>query len=184
MKLALHACCGPCLLEPFDALAAEHDIVVVYANPNIQPVAEYVARRDTLLAYAAGQGIDVAEVPYEPAAWDSATASVLDDPRERCRACYTLRLSLSAAEAVTRGCEALATTLSISPYQDPGMLDEVGRAVADQSGLVWAGADWRSRYPEATRRSRDLGMYRQNYCGCLPSREEAQRAREQRRARR
>ncbi len=182
VRIALHACCGPCLLEPFDALAAENEVVVVYANPNIQPADEYARRWDTLAAYAAANDIEVIEVAYDPGVWDAAAGHLSDLPRERCRVCYETRLSLSAAEAVSAGCEGLATTLSVSPYQDAGVLDEVGRAVAARSGLAWLGTDWRSRYPHATRRSRELDMYRQNYCGCLPSREEAQRSRAARRS--
>ena len=47
--------------------------------------------------------------------------------------------------------------------------------------------DFRDRYQQATQRSRELGMYRQNYCGCLLSdleaRADRERRREERRAR-
>ena len=107
MRVALHTCCGPCLLEPFDALAAEHDVTVVYANPNIHPVAEYRHRRDTMLEYATGHGIEVVEVPYDPVAWMRAVAGLEDDPAARCRACFELavvayRCRGSAAEGSTR----------------------------------------------------------------------------------
>lgn len=181
MRIALHTCCGPCLLEPYDALVAEHEIVIVYANPNIQPAEEYRLRRDTLFEYARWCGMEVVEVAYDADLWDGATAAVRATRKERCSACYELRLRLSAEVAVRQGCQALSTTLSVSPYQDPDVLDDVGARVAAAHGLTWLGRDWRSRYPEATRRSRELGMYRQNYCGCLPSRDEATRSRAARR---
>lgn len=181
MRVALHTCCGPCLLEPFDALAAEHDVTVVYANPNIHPVAEYRHRRDTMLEYATGHGIEVVEVPYDPVAWMRAVAGLEDDPAARCRACFELRLSLTAAEAAQRGFDAIATTLTVSSYQDQDAVAEVGERVAAEAGLVYLGADFRDRYPEATRRSRELGMYRQNYCGCMLSEIEAEAERESRR---
>jgi hypothetical protein len=63
MRLALHACCGPCLLEPYDAYASDFEqVTVVYANPNIHPFEEYERRRDTLRAYAAPKGIGVEEL--------------------------------------------------------------------------------------------------------------------------
>lgn len=184
MRVALHACCGPCLLEPFDALAAEHDVVVVYANPNIHPAAEYRHRRDTLLGYAGEQGIEVVEMPYDPALWIRAVAGLEDDSAARCRACFELRLGLTAIEALRCGCDALATTLTVSPYQDQDAIAEVGERVATAAGLVYLDVDFRDRYPEATRRSRELGMYRQNYCGCRPSELEAEAERESRRAER
>lgn len=184
MRVALHACCGPCLLEPFDALAAEHDVTVVYANPNIHPVTEYRRRRDALLGYAAEHDIEVLEVPYDPVLWMRAVAGLEDDPGARCRACFALRFGLTAAEAAGRGFEAIATTLTVSPYQDQDAVAEVGERVASGAGLAYLGADFRDRYPEATRRSRELGMYRQNYCGCMLSEIEAEAERESRRAER
>lgn len=179
--VALHACCGPCLLEPLDALASEHAVTVVYANPNIQPHEEYERRRDTLLGYAGERALDVVEVPYDPSRWAEATADSAADRAGRCEACWRLRLELTATVAEERGLQALASTLSVSPYQDAAVLDSVAREVARRHGLLYLGADWRERYPDATRRSRELGMYRQNYCGCLPSRAEAEEDRTRRR---
>lgn len=179
MRVLLHACCGPCLLEPFDALAAEHEVAVVYANPNIQPAEEYEHRRDTLLAYAAAQGIRVIELPYESEAWEAATAG-LERP-ERCHACYRLRIGMAAAEAARDGYDAVATTLTVSPYQDPDAISAMGEEACAEAGVAFLVTDFRERYPEATRRSRALGMYRQNYCGCLPSKAEADAERAARR---
>jgi predicted adenine nucleotide alpha hydrolase (AANH) superfamily ATPase len=180
MRILLHACCGPCLLEPFDALAASAEVSVCYANPNIHPREEYERRRDTLLAYAEDAAISVVELPYEPAAWLAATAG-LDRP-ERCRACYRLRIGMVAEEAARLGFDAVATTLTVSPYQDPDAIREEGEAACDAAGVAFLVTDFRDRYPEATRRSRELGMYRQNYCGCAPSEREADEERAARRA--
>ena len=179
MKLALHACCGPCLLEPLDALRAEADeVVVVYANPNIHPAEEYERRRDTLLAYAARIGIEVAEVPYDPEAWEREVSPLAEQGAARCRACYALRLGVAARYAAEHGFGALATTLTVSPYQDHIGISQEGRAAAAEAGVAWLDRDFRERYPEATRRSRELGMYRQNYCGCRFSKAEAAAQRE------
>jgi hypothetical protein len=184
MKLALHACCGPCLLEPLDALEAEHDVTVVYANPNIHPLDEYVLRRDTLLAWADERGIDVVEVAYDQDAWARAVEGVEDDPSRRCRRCFELRLSQTAQIATDLGCEGVATTLSVSPYQDHDSIVEAGEAACAPLGVRFVETDFRERYAEATRRSRELGMYRQNYCGCAPSKAEADAQRAERKARR
>ena len=181
MRVMLHACCGPCLLEPYDALAAEHDVTVCYANPNIHPAAEYARRRDTLLDYARAAGITVIEVPYEPDRWDEAVAGVEDDPSQRCRRCFALRLGMVAEEAARCGYDAVATTLSVSPYQDPGAIVDAGESACAAAGVRFLVTDYRDRYPRATRRSRELGMYRQNYCGCAPSEREADEVRERRR---
>lgn len=182
MKILLHACCGPCLLEPYDALADGSVVDVCYANPNIHPVEEYERRRDTLLAYADDAGIHVVEVPYDPALWAAAVADAGDDRTARCRACYRLRIGMVAAEAARGGYEAVATTLTVSPYQDPDSIREEGERACAEHGVRFLPTDFRERYPDATRRSRELGMYRQNYCGCGPSALEAERERAERKA--
>lgn len=180
MRVLLHACCGPCLLEPFDALA-EHDVTVCYANPNIAPAEEYVRRLEALLEYARSQGIEVRELPYEPDRWARAVAGA-SDAAERCRACYRLRLGMAAEEAVRGGFGAVATTLTVSPHQDQAAILEIGREVCEEAGVGFLATDFRDRFAEAGHRSRELGMYRQNYCGCLPSKAEAEAEREARKA--
>jgi len=184
MRIMLHACCGPCLLEPYDALSSADEVRVVYANPNIHPREEYERRRDTLLVYAAERGIAVDEVPYDPTAWDEAVSGLEARPGERCRACFRLRLGLAAERAARAGFDAVATTLTVSPYQDPDAIREAGEAACAEHGVAFLVTDFRDRYPEATRRSRELGMYRQNFCGCRYSDNEATEARERRRAER
>jgi predicted adenine nucleotide alpha hydrolase (AANH) superfamily ATPase len=184
MRIMLHACCGPCLLEPYDALAADHEVRVVYANPNIHPLDEYERRRDTLLAYSDERGIGVDVMPYDPETWHAAVAGVEGDPSQRCPRCFALRLGMAARRAKEGGFDAVATTLTVSPYQDPGDIREAGEAACAEAGVAFLVTDFRDRYPEATRRSRELGMYRQNYCGCERSRDEADRQRQRRRAER
>jgi predicted adenine nucleotide alpha hydrolase (AANH) superfamily ATPase len=185
MKLMLHACCGPCLLEPYDALVAQGcDVRVAYANPNIHPRAEYERRRDTLLAYAAAHGITVDELDYDLDAWQVAVAGLESAPGERCRACFRVRLGQTARHAADLGYDAVATTLTVSPYQDPDAIREAGEHVCAEAGVAFFVTDFRDRYPAATRRSRELGMYRQNYCGCRYSDDEAQESRARRKAER
>lgn len=180
----LHACCGPCLLEPYDALSHAGDVQVLYTNSNIQPLGEYERRRDTLLAYARERGIPVELGEYAPETWDEAVGGVEHQPGVRCRECFRLRLGEAARRAAETGCEAVATTLTVSPYQDHDAIREVGEEVCAAAGVVFLVTDYRDRYPDAVRRSRELGMYRQNYCGCRYSDEEAREEREARRARR
>ncbi len=95
-------------------------------------------------------------------------AELLDDERrrERCRACYRLRLEEAAAAAAEGGYDGLATTLAVSPYQFTDVIHEELQRAAGQVGLQAHFEDYRPYYDEATRISRELGMYRQNYCGC------------------
>ena len=93
---------------------------------------------------------------------------LLDDERrrERCRACYRMRLEEAAATAVAGGYDGLATTLAVSPYQFTDVIHEELLRACEQAGITAHFEDYRPYYDEATRISRELGMYRQNYCGC------------------
>lgn len=185
MKLLLHACCGPCSLEPLRLLLeAGHDITIAYMNSNIHPAAEYEHRLQTMLDFAHEQGISVVEGPYDPQAWANAAGVFGTDPAfrpDRCRACYRLRLDEAARYASEHGFDGLATTLTVSPYQYIDEIREELSAACEPYGIEPVFQDFRERYPEATRRSKALGMYRQNYCGCAFSKVEAAQEREQRR---
>ena len=187
-KILLHACCGPCSLEPVRLLRQEgHELTIFYANANIHPRDEYQRRLDTLLAWAETEGIPVIEGTYDPDAWSTAVGPADtwgDDHAQRCRACYRLRLEESARYAAEHGFEALSTTLAVSPYQFTDIIAEEVQRAADAYGLQAVFQDFRPYYPEATRASRALGMYRQNYCGCAFSNAEAAAEREEAKRRR
>lgn len=190
MNVLLHACCGPCSLEPCRILLEQgHRITIYYANSNIAPENEYALRLDTLKAWAENEGVTVVEAPYVPEAWKSAVApfakAASDDPDkrcQRCRACYAFRFEESARFAYENGYEAFGTTLSVSPYQFTDIIEEELRAAAKRYGLKCLFQDYRPFYDAATTRSRNLEMYRQNYCGCVFSAAEAQAQRQERKA--
>lgn len=93
--------------------------------------------------------------------------------RERCRACYRLRFEEAARYAADHGFDALGTTLSVSPYQYTDIIKEELERASSAAGVDCAFSDYRPFYNAATRKSRELGMYRQNFCGCRFSAEEA-----------
>ncbi|MDR1775010.1 MAG: epoxyqueuosine reductase QueH [Actinomycetes bacterium] len=177
MKLALHTCCAPCLIgcidwflgsdgttvdgEPF----AVDDVRCVYYNPNIGPADEYARRRDTFADYAIGRGLDWVELEYEPDAWWRAIG---DDRRfgVRCAGCYRVRFERVADWAAAAGYDTLATTLAISPWQNLDAINATGRAAAATRGLRWLACDLRPLYRAGQQRAREMGIYRQKYCGC------------------
>ena len=162
LKLLLHACCCPCTLEPLRLLLEEgHDIAIAYMNSNIHPAEEYEHRRDVLLDFAREQGLEVIEGVYDPQAWSRAAGVFGTDPDQRpdrCRACYRLRLEEACAYAAANGYEGVTTTLTVSPYQYTETIrEELERACAPR-GLTAVFRDYREQYPEATRRSKAMGM--------------------------
>ena len=181
--LLLHACCGPCSLEPLRLLREEgFEPTICWTNPNIQPLAEHDLRLRTLLDWARDVArVEVIVAADDRAAWERGVAPAGFDRERRCRACYAIRLAESCRVASERGFEHISTTLAVSPYQLFETCNEVLVALAERHGLIPVVRDFRPHYPEATRRSRELGMYRQNYCGCRFSAAEAAIERHERR---
>lgn len=194
--LALHACCGPCSLEPVKHLREEgFEPVVFWSNANIQPAAEHDLRLNTLLGWTEkeqvavvlcelGAGSDITSTKTLDQAreqWEACVAPHGFDREARCRACYAIRLAQSCKAAAELGFRFTSTTLAVSPYQLFDTCTEELVAIARSQGLEAIVRDWREFYPEATRESRELGMYRQNYCGCRFSAAEATIERHERR---
>lgn len=173
--LLLHACCGPCSIEPVRLLREEgFEPTICWSNPNIQPVSEHDHRLDTLRAWAADVGkVEVIVAQDDRALWERAVAPFGFDRERRCRACYALRLAEACHVAHERGFSHVATTLVVSPYQLFDVCGEILARLAATYDLTPVWRDFRSWYPQATREARELGLYRQNYCGCRFSAAEA-----------
>jgi predicted adenine nucleotide alpha hydrolase (AANH) superfamily ATPase len=172
VRLLLHCCCGPCAVEVADHFRTLGDEVVGwFFNPNIYPEAERRLREQTLAEAAAR--IEMPLLSAGPGMTLEEFLAVLVPPRAesrsgvRCAACYQLRLEATAREAAASRCEAFSTTLLISPYQDMEAIREAGLRAGERHGVVFRFEDLRERYPDSCRRSRAMGLYRQNYCGCL-----------------
>lgn len=182
VPLALHACCAPCSLEPVRLLREEgFEPTVVWSNPNIQPAAEHDLRLATLLSWADDAGVGVVVAGCDRGAWERACAPAGFDRARRCRACYALRLSEACRTAAALGFSHVSTTLAVSPYQLFDVCGDVLSKLARAHGLTAVWRDFRPWYPEATELSRELGMYRQGYCGCRLSAAEAAIERHERR---
>lgn len=93
---------------------------------------------------------------------------------ERCRICYQMRLGRTAETARAQRYEAFSTTLLISPYQRHDLLREVGFEVAEETGVLFYYKDLRPGWKWSRQHARQLGLYRQTYCGCLYSQKERQ----------
>jgi predicted adenine nucleotide alpha hydrolase (AANH) superfamily ATPase len=175
---------------PLGLLAEEKiSFSALFYNPNIQPLEEYERRRATFCDFAESLGVDVRVGPYDTKRWEDALAqhagvfplvegrsdfAAMREKRiTRCRACYACRFAWLAASAREDGFSAIATTLSISPWQFTDVMEQELEAAARREGLTSAFCDYREQYPESVRKSRELGMYRQNYCGCHYSQAEA-----------
>jgi predicted adenine nucleotide alpha hydrolase (AANH) superfamily ATPase len=169
-KLLLHVCCGPCSTYPIERLLAGNcKVRGFFYNPNIHPFSEYEARRQTWREYAKKAGLDFIEGDYDSERFFSLTLNKEEEPY-RCRECYSLRLTEAAKLASVSGFGCFTTTLLVSPFQKHDLIIDVGERVAAEYGVRFLYRDFRAGYRESVRISKELGMYRQKYCGCLYSR--------------
>ena len=167
IPLLLHACCGPCSLEPVRLLREEgFEPTICWVNPNIQPEEEYNHRLTTLQDWAAQEGIPVLVGPCDRQMWEKGCSPLARDRMKRCRVCYSIRLDGACRVAVEHGFKYIATTLAVSPYQLLDICNAQLERLAKKYDLIAVPRDFTQYYPQATKRSRELGMYRQNYCGC------------------
>ena len=180
MNLLLHTCCGPCASATIPLWTGRGVAVTgFFSNPNIHPLLEWRRRLMGAQDVAVQTGIEmVLDAEYDPAAWFAAIApgggrdEVDAHPGShpaRCRRCIGQRLDRAAQEAASRGCGAFSTTLSISPYQDHDAIREKGLEAAARHDVEFLYEDLRPLYGESRRLSREWGVYRQKYCGCLIS---------------
>ena len=123
---------------------------------------------DELRRRCADGDIELIEAGEDRDRWETGVAPLGADRPRRCRACYALRLAEACRVARERGFEYVGTTLAVSPYQLFDTCNDVLERLAAAHGLTPVIRDFRPYYPEATRRSRELGMYRQNYFLRLP----------------
>jgi predicted adenine nucleotide alpha hydrolase (AANH) superfamily ATPase len=168
VKILLHICCAPCTIYPLRILRRErNEVCGLFCNPNIHPYLEYRRRLDTLISYAGQEGLTI--IGEETYSLDSFFRQVAFREEERCRYCYQLRLSYAAQIAKRGRFDAFTTTLLYSRYQKHDLIREIAASVAGTYGIPFLYRDFREGWSEGVRVSKEIGMYRQPYCGCIYS---------------
>ncbi len=170
MKLLLHICCAPCTIVPHRILREKGmSLLGLYFNPNIHPYTEYVRRGDTLKQYAEGAGLEVcfAEYPME-----EFLRGVAFHEADRCGICYRQRLTYAAAFAKEKRFDCFSTTLLYSIYQKHELIRQIAEGLESEYGIAFHYEDFRKGWREGVEKSREAGLYRQKYCGCIYSEKE------------
>jgi predicted adenine nucleotide alpha hydrolase (AANH) superfamily ATPase len=171
MKLLMHFCCANCGLYPIKRLAERGiDFRGLWFNPNIHPEDEYLRRLDALRRLESLRGLDIEYVDYY--GLEEFKASVEAHDGLRCEACYMMRLERTAVKAKEMGLDGFTTTLLVSPYQKFDLIVSTGRMLQEKHSVAFFEEDFRPGWKEALGMSRELGLYRQNYCGCIYSKKE------------
>ncbi len=171
-NLLLHICCAPCASYPLERLRADFPALrpkLWYYNPNIHPKAEFRRRRDGVAYLALRSNLEVDfSPPYNAPDFLAEIASASTAP-ERCRLCYALRFKAAAQEAKRLRIPFWSTTLLYSRRQKHELIIEEARAASANFGVEFYYEDWRIGWHRGAELSRELELYRQNYCGCIYS---------------
>ena len=171
MKVLLHICCAPCAIYPLRILREEgHEVMGLYYNPNIHPYLEYQKRLDTLRDYA--ENTDLKLIVPDDYPLEEFLRNTAFRETTRCRYCYYLRLSYTAAIARRGRFDSFTSTLLYSKFQAHDLLKEMGEDLAGDRVPHFLYRDFRTGWKEGIEESKTLGMYRQQYCGCIFSEKE------------
>ncbi len=168
MKLLLHICCAPCSIYPVSVLQEKGvETTGFFFNPNIHPLTEYRKRLSALEDYAST--IDLPLIVKDQYLLKEFLRETVFREENRCLFCYRMRLTAAAEEAKGLGMDAFSTTLLYSVYQKHEEIKEVGEEAAREQGVSFYYEDFRVGWKEGVKRSREMGIYRQQYCGCIYS---------------
>lgn len=171
MKLLMHICCAGCGIFPITHLASKGvDVRGLWFNPNIHPEDEYRKRLDALKALDALWGLEVQYV--DRYGLDDFLRLLEGHEGLRCIRCYERRLGETALTAKKMGLDGFTTTLLSSPYQRFDLIADIGMRLGREHSIDFYLEDFRPGWKEGVRASRELGLYRQKYCGCVFSRDE------------
>ncbi|MBM3297876.1 MAG: epoxyqueuosine reductase QueH [Candidatus Aminicenantes bacterium] len=172
--LLVHVCCAPDALYVLGLLRETHDVTGYFYNPNIQPPEEYKRRLEETVKAAGILGLPLLEGPRDFARWSRATRKFRDEPEKgrRCDVCYALRLLETARRCAELGMDACATVMSLSPWKKADALNRIGRMSGRRLGVGYLESDFKKKdgFRRSVALSREHGLYRQDYCGCLYSR--------------
>lgn len=174
-KLLLHCCCGPCSTAVIERLVKYFDITVYYYNPCTAPFDEYEKRKEEQIKVISawrenGVNIDFAETGYFHDEFLERSAGLEEAPEggERCHLCYEQRLRGTAEYGKEHGFDWFCSTLTVSPYKNATLLNEIGQELSEEYGIKYLLSDFKKKegYKRSINISKEMELYRQEYCGC------------------
>jgi predicted adenine nucleotide alpha hydrolase (AANH) superfamily ATPase len=173
-KILVHVCCAPDAAYVIRLLQESYEVTGFFSNSNIQPAGEYELRLEEARKVAAILGIPLIEDEYDPSRWLAVTLKFKDEPEKgrRCDVCYAFRLDRTARLASERGFDRFATIMSLSPWKKAAALNRIGRMTGRRRGVEFLESDFKKKdgFRKSVALSKELNLYRQDYCGCLFSR--------------
>lgn len=179
-SLLLHSCCAPCSSYVLEYLTKYFEITVFYYNPNISPKEEYLHRVKEIqrLIKEMCPQVHFWEGTYQPEKFYEIAKGLENEPERgvRCHKCYRLRLEESAILAKSQNFDYFTTTLSISPQKDAAVLNQIGKELSEKYHIPYLYSDFKKKngYKRSIELSAEFHLYRQNFCGCIFSKKQAE----------
>lgn len=173
-KLLLHICCVGCGVYVSRLLMENYEVILYFYNPNIWPKEEYEARLTEAIKVANKFNLSLINGDYDHARWLKEIKGHEKDPEkgERCLICYKFRLGEAFRKAKELDCNYLTTTLTTSPHKNAQAINEIGERLSENYNIKFLSQDFKKQdgFKKSSALSKELGLYRQNYCGCEFSR--------------
>ncbi len=169
MRVVLHTCCGPCASACIPALRARgHNVVLYYSNSNIDTREEFEKRLEYVRKLAEADGVEVFADDYNHADWLEKVARGFENEPEkgvRCERCFRYNLERTAKFVKENGFDSFATSLTVSPHKVSPVIFAQGEEAGGEKFLK---EDFKKKngFIVSVTRAKELGLYRQNYCGC------------------
>ncbi|MDD6254750.1 MAG: epoxyqueuosine reductase QueH [Eubacteriales bacterium] len=175
----VHSCCGPCSTAVIERLIPRYRVTVFFYNPNITNEGEYEKRLRTEKKFIdeynrkllPEDSVTLIEGPYDPENYLRYVRGFEEEPENgaRCSRCFKIRMDMTARFAVKNGFDLFTTTLSVSPHKSTPTIVETGRAIGKKYGIDFLDESFKKKdgFKRSVDLSREYGLYRQNYCGCI-----------------
>ena len=171
--LLLHSCCGPCSSSVIERLKEYFDITVLYYNPNIEPVEEYIKRKNEQLRLLKELDVKFLDIDYLNEEYHNTIKGYENEPENgaRCPLCYELRMEKTAKLAKDNNFDYFCTTLTVSPHKPSKIINEIGLDLEKEYQIPYLLSDFKKEdgYKRSIELSKEYNLYRQDYCGCLYS---------------
>ena len=175
-KLLLHTCCAPCSPHVVEILSKEFEVCAFFYNPNIHPLEEYQLRLEEMKGFLRTIPVELIVGEYDADRWFHRVEGMgrEEEGGNRCGLCYRMRLEKTACLAQAKGFQYFTTTLTVSPHKNAKIINQIGREVKGSPDVAFYEADFKKRdgFKKSCELSKKLGFYRQNYCGCVYSKEQ------------
>ena len=166
-KILLHACCAICSGYPISLLKEMgYSPVVYFCNPNLNSLEEFNRRLEAQKIICKYFDVELIVEEYNHSEYLKAVKGLESEPEKgkRCDKCIELRLQQAAQKAQELGIEEFTTSLVISPHKNFEKISAIGKKLSDR----YLPLNFRKQdgFLKTNNISRELNLYRQNYCGC------------------